>query len=186
MKVKDIKRHLQSYSIYGKRQTTINHAFASALAICDPYSEEKVKQALLILGMNPEDDLDCFYCDDKKAETWDHVVNLVKDGKFQGYGHQIGNLVPSCKDCNSAKGKKDWKEFLESQFKEERLKEKKRKLKEYIDNNVVNTLDILEEFDGDLEEYYKIKEEIFLLMREADKVADRVREKVAKKRLHSS
>ena len=32
MKIKSIKNHLQPYSILGKRQTTINHAFASAIA----------------------------------------------------------------------------------------------------------------------------------------------------------
>lgn len=46
VKINDIKRHLKSYSIYGKRKTTINHAFASALAINDEYSEEEVRKAL--------------------------------------------------------------------------------------------------------------------------------------------
>jgi hypothetical protein len=53
MKKKDLKRHLQDYSIFSKRSSTINHAFASALSIADDYNEEKINTAISILGQDP-------------------------------------------------------------------------------------------------------------------------------------
>ncbi|QOP43705.1 hypothetical protein FJR45_06975 [Sulfurimonas sediminis] len=97
MKKEDIKRHLHTYSVYGKRRTTINHAFASAIAPSDDYDETKINEALEFLGQNPNQDLTCVFCNDE-AETWDHLVGLIKNGELRGFGHQIGNLVPCCKN----------------------------------------------------------------------------------------
>ena len=81
MKKNDLKRHLKVYSIYGKRSSTISHAFASALSIADEYDEEKINIALTILGQDPEKDLLCAYCD-KNAETWDHTKAIVSETAF--------------------------------------------------------------------------------------------------------
>jgi len=97
MKKQDIKKNLQDFSIYGKRKTTIAHAFASALSVADSYDEKGIDTALRILGQDPKSDLLCVYCG-KPAETRDHIMAIVKGGKFLGYGHQIGNLVPCCKE----------------------------------------------------------------------------------------
>jgi len=35
MKKESIKKHLKAYSVFGKRNSTINHAFASAIAPFD-------------------------------------------------------------------------------------------------------------------------------------------------------
>ena len=111
MKKDSIKRHLSPYSIFKKRATTINHAFASALAEYEEYNESRVTDAIRALGQDPDSHLDCVYCD-KPAETWDHVFGLVIAKEYSGYGHVLGNLVPCCKDCNSKKGNKNWKDFL--------------------------------------------------------------------------
>lgn len=111
MKLSGIKRHLRPYSIVQRRKTPVNHAFASALAPCDDYDEKRVTEAMALLGQKDLNDLRCVYCD-SVAETWDHLVGLVKDSELNGYGHQIGNLVPCCGDYNSSKGNKDWREFL--------------------------------------------------------------------------
>jgi hypothetical protein len=89
MKKQSIKTHLKPYSIFQKRKTTINHAFASALAPNDEYNEQVLNNAVRLLGQKPEDELVCVYCGGK-AETW----GLVKDSQLRGYGHQIGNLIP--------------------------------------------------------------------------------------------
>lgn len=42
MRKESIKTHLKEYSIYNKRKTTINHAFASALSVPDDYDEKLI------------------------------------------------------------------------------------------------------------------------------------------------
>jgi hypothetical protein len=51
----------------------------------------------------------CAYCGEEKDLIIDHAVpiNRTKLGE-----HRLGNLVPSCKDCNERKGDKDFREFL--------------------------------------------------------------------------
>lgn len=113
MTPKSIRSHLTPYSIFSKRKTTVAHAFASALAPSDEYDKEKVETALEMLGQKDLKQLSCVYCE-RLAQTWDHLENLVKDGKLNGYGHQIGNLVPCCRDCNSQKGGKPFRDFINS------------------------------------------------------------------------
>ena len=76
MKKEDIKRHLKTYSVYDKRRTTINHAFASAIAPSDNYDENIINEALVFLEQNPNEDLKCVFCNEE-AETWDHLIGLV-------------------------------------------------------------------------------------------------------------
>ena|ERR1044072_3941147 len=162
MKKESIKYHLNSSSILTRRRSTINHAFASALAPTDLYNEERLKEALRILNQSPDEDLYCVYCD-RFAETWDHVAGLVKGTKFSGFGHQIGNLVPCCKECNSQKGNKDWKSFLAQKVADvERRKEKERSIEEYV-RLYIDPIDLesLDECQIDLREYTEIKEQIF-------------------------
>lgn len=94
-----------------KRKTTVNHAFASALSPSDEYDEDVIKSALNSLEQKDLKQLSCVYCE-SKAHTWDHLENLVKAGELNGYGHQIGNLVPCCRDCNSKKGGKPFNDFI--------------------------------------------------------------------------
>ena len=180
MKKEDIKRHLKTYSVYNKRRTTINHAFASAIAPSDDFDEEKMNEALKFLGQNPDEDLKCVFCNDE-AETWDHLVGLVKNGELRGFGHQIGNLVPCCKKCNSKKGSKEFDKFIGEYNKIpfdkneliELLSQYQRKFAKEIN------LDILKEKTStDYEAFLKVKEEIFNLMEKADILAERLRKNI--------
>jgi hypothetical protein len=65
---------------------------------------------LLQLGQDP-DALTCVYCD-VRADTWDHVVGTVSNKEFSGVGHRLRNLVPCCSRCNTRKGKKCWRKYL--------------------------------------------------------------------------
>ena len=105
MRYKDIRRYLKPYSMVASRATTINHAFAACIAPCDKYDEEVMRKAIIALGQDPDSDLLCVYCGDE-AETWDHIHATVREKKFSGHGHRIGNLLPCCKTCNSKKGNK--------------------------------------------------------------------------------
>lgn len=177
MKKKDIKRHLQDYSIFSKRSSTINHAFASALSIADNFDEELINTALNILGQDQDGDLLCAYCG-KSAETWDHIKAVVNKSSFSGHGHQINNLIPSCKDCNSAKGNKEWNVFL--QLKKLDTKERIDRITNYINHNYINTINLLQtdDFKDDMTEFNQIKEQIFELMKKGDEKAKVIREKI--------
>lgn len=48
----------------------------------------------------------CVYCG-KPADSWDHVVPISKGGETI-----VGNIVPACTSCNSAKRDRDLDAFL--------------------------------------------------------------------------
>ena len=179
MKKEDIKRHLTIYSIFDKRSTTINHAFASAIAPSVNYDEKIINEALEFLGQNPNEDLKCIFCE-KEAETWDHLTGLVKNKVLRGFGHQIGNLVPCCKECNSKKGSKEFEQFINETGQNNsdlinRLQQYQNKFAKIIDLEYLKQINPIE-----FEEYYQIKKEIFELMKKADKIAEKLRKQVIK------
>ncbi|MEK6299886.1 MAG: HNH endonuclease [Acidobacteriota bacterium] len=53
----------------------------------------------------------CAYCGDEKELEMEHAIPINKKKLGE---HRLGNLVPSCKPCNSNKGGKDFREFLEA------------------------------------------------------------------------
>ncbi len=181
MKKKSIKSHLAPYSILQKRKTTINHAFASAIAPVDKYNEERLEAAIRFLGQNPDDDLNCVYCG-LAAETWDHLVGLVDKSELRGYGHQLGNLVPCCRGCNSKKSAKDWDIYLRGVVIEQSVFEVKYNLiASYLAQYAVpvNLKQAGEILPDDWIRYSEIKKEIFELMAKADTIAARLRSVVA-------
>ncbi len=105
------KSHLQPYSIIRKRKTTVSHMFAAALAEVEAFSTKAVHDQLLSLGQIPDEPC-CVYCG-REATTWDHLFPTVRGGEYSGYGHTVANLVPSCSACNSAKGGKHWRVYVE-------------------------------------------------------------------------
>lgn len=183
MKKRTIRSHLVPYSIFKKRKTTINHAFASAIAPVDQYDDAKVSKALRTLGQDPNGELSCVYCEDP-AETWDHLIGLVENEELRGYGHQLGNLVPCCRRCNSKKGGKGWDVYLREVALERSAFETKYGLiKSCLERYAAPvTLDrAAEMLPGDWMRYREIKEKLFLLMAEADAIAARLRGVVASK-----
>lgn len=181
MEKKSIKFHLAGYSIYQKRVTTINHAFASAIAPVDKYDSAKLDAALRALNQEPDGDLCCVYCGEP-SETWDHLVALVKDGELNGYGHQIGNLVPCCKRCNSKKGAKDWITHLRKEVAEDAEFERRRMVISSYLADYAFPVDIkrAEETSPDKwKRYCEIKNEIIRLMKEADTLTEELRGVVA-------
>ena len=177
MKKQSIKSHLKPYSILQKRKTTINHAFASALAPNDNYDEQVIDEALRLLGQNPNKDMECVYCG-REAETWDHLVGLVKDSQLRGYGHQIGNLVPCCKNCNSKKGSKDWQQFIQSEIRDEQRRTVvEARMSQYLERYAkpVDIDQMKKEMPQDLAKYTELRDKIFELMKEADRIAEKIR-----------
>lgn len=172
MRVGTVRTHLRPYSIYQKRKTTINHAFASALAPSSDYDWSILSDALAILGQSADKDLTCVYCT-RPAETWDHLTGLVKNSLLHGYGHQIGNLVPSCRDCNSRKGNKAWRSFVEQEIAEPLRSPVLGRLEAYQVRFAVE-VDLAEartRATATWQRYDAIRAEIHDLMLEADRLA---------------
>jgi hypothetical protein len=176
MKKQSIKAHLTPYSIFQKRKTTINHAFASAIAPGAEYDVVKLDAAIRLLGQDPDGDLKCVYCNGD-ASTWDHLVGLVAKGEFRGNGHQIGNLVPCCGPCNSKKGAKDWKVHLRSEIPEPGFEDRRKVISDYAGKYalVADPERAAKLRNADWKRYNEIREQIFGLMKEADKIAGDIR-----------
>ena len=171
----DIKRHLKPYVIVAQRKTTINHAFAAAVAPCDEFDEQRVRKAIACLGQDPDSDLYCVYCG-ATAETWDHVFAIVQDSRFSGHGHRLGNLPPCCKPCNSKKGNRDWKQYLEALFIPPEVREKRiTTIQLYLDSFLVP--DVLPEQLAEYKKLQEIKNQIITLMAQADVIAQQLRER---------
>jgi hypothetical protein len=175
MKAKSIISHLRPYSIFKKRRTTIAHAFASALALADIFDGDKVASALQSLGQNP-DNLHCVYCC-QPAQTWDHLFNLVKAGESNGHGHQIGNLVPCCRDCNSSKGGKSFEVYVDSlaRLDQERRVELKARLRAHSELATKNRLRPSMNERVLLEKYRAIQDQVLALLQAADACATEIR-----------
>lgn len=180
MRKEDIKRHLKTYSVYDKRCTTINHAFASAIAPTDQYNDGLLCEALSFLGQNPNDELTCVFCA-APAQTWDHLVGLVKGGELRGFGHQIGNLVPCCKECNSQKGSKEFVAFVNgsNRINCDKL-ELIRLLRSYQRQfaKEINLSELQRKLPNEYAEFQSVKQEIFELMKKADEIANQLRERI--------
>lgn len=172
---------MRPYSIVGGRRTTINHAFASAIAVVDEYDPVEIAQAVSDLGQNPDSDLSCVYCG-KEAQTWDHVFALVEQGQYSGFGHTLGNLVPCCKQCNSQKGNRNWEQFLRSRGQDEiEFRDRLQKLTTYLKRQMPSRLtndEIRQLCPTEMEELERTKNVVILQMEKADGIAGLIRQKV--------
>ncbi len=181
MRYSDIRRHLKPYRITASRTTTINHAFVAAIATGDPYDCATAIEAVETLGQDPDQDLRCVYCE-ALADTWDHVRATVKNKGFSGYGHTLGNLVPSCKPCNSKKGNKDWLDYLNSLAVEtETDRDRRRKLIEVYLAKYQARVKL--EVPANLPEHgelARLRDQVLNLFKQADELADRIRQKQSK------
>ncbi|HEY0789429.1 MAG TPA: HNH endonuclease [Chthoniobacterales bacterium] len=173
MRYSSIKPHLEPYIILARRRTTINHAFASAIAPSDSYDDVRVRAGMEELGQNPDADLHCSYCEGP-AETWDHVFATVKDSHFSGHGHRIGNLLPCCKPCNSAKGNKGWRQYISSLKIASGEIDRRSKLIE----NFLGRFGVKDPQPVQSEQYaelQKVRKEVLALLAKADEIAASIR-----------
>jgi len=171
MHYSSIRSHMKPYIIVTRRRTTINHAFAAAIAPNDEYIEERVREAILLLGQEPEQPLRCAYCD-APAKTWDHVFATVQDSSFSGHGHRLGNLLPCCKSCNSAKGNKNWHHYLKTLSMPDEVTRSAR-IEAYLSKYSV--LDVLPQKTPEYERLLEIRQEVLVLLAEADALAKAIR-----------
>jgi 5-methylcytosine-specific restriction endonuclease McrA len=67
----------------------------------------------------------CAYCGAETELVIEHAIPINKEKLGE---HRLGNLVPSCRSCNSKKASQDFREFLGSQI------EPIRRIEEYMDS----------------------------------------------------
>jgi len=94
------------------RKSSITNAFVNSVIPVFPPTQDEIRSALSILGMDASD-LRCAYCGEKASE-WDHLRPLVVKRRPTGFVSEIANLVPSCGKCNQSKGNKDWRSWISS------------------------------------------------------------------------
>ena len=176
MRFSDIRRYLKPYSMVAARTTTINHAFAAAIAPSDPYDALRIREAIKHLGQDPDADLLCVYCG-SPAETWDHVHATVKDKAFSGYGHRIGNLLPCCKPCNSKKGNKAWQIYLAGLPATRERDDRESKIKAYLEAYSVR--DSVATHLPEYQQLQELRQKVLSLLAEADSVSRAIREKAS-------
>ena len=92
------------------RSSSITNAFINGIIPCIQPTEDDLKRALSLLGMN-KDTICCSYCGDNYTE-WDHLNPLIINKQPTGYISEIENLVPACGKCNQSKGNRKWKEWI--------------------------------------------------------------------------
>ncbi len=97
------------------RSSSITHSFINSIIPVIEPSNQQVKAALEILGMD-HDNVQCSYCG-AVASEWDHLRPLVLNKKPTGYISEIYNLVPACGKCNQSKGNKPWDSWMLSEAK---------------------------------------------------------------------
>lgn len=97
------------------RSSSITNAFINSIIPTVLPTNEQVKEALEILGMD-HDKFECSYCGSTASE-WDHLRPLVINKLPTGYISEIHNLVPACGKCNQSKGNKPWASWIISDAK---------------------------------------------------------------------
>ena len=175
MRYTSIRSHLTVYSLVAKRTTTINHAFAAAVAPHDEFDDKRVREALAVLGQDADAELLCAYCGEK-ANTWDHVHATVHETEFSGYGHRLGNLLPCCKPCNSSKGNQDWRAYLRRLEMPEQVRmERERRIDAYLKKYEV--IDKLAEHLPEYGELMDLRRQVREIFSKADELAKVIRSK---------
>ncbi len=168
------KAHLQPYSMLRKRKTTVNHMFASALAEVEAFSLNAVQDQLIRLGQSP-DDPRCVYCG-REATTWDHLFPTVRAGEYSGYGHTVANLVPSCSACNSSKGGKHWRSYVEQNSADpEAILGRLLPIAQKVEARMESAEDVRARDPVAYSDYLEIRAKILALMEQADALANRLR-----------
>jgi hypothetical protein len=173
MHYRSVRQHLRPYVIVARRRTTINHAFAAAIAPHDKYDEQRVRHAVELLGQSPDEPLVCAYCGGAAA-TWDHIYATVVSSAFSGHGHRLGNLLPCCKPCNSAKGNKDWETYLRTVPADPAvIAQRVARIRGYLAEFEIT--DDVPDGDPDYSALQDLRKQVLELLSQADELAARIR-----------
>ena len=90
------------------RTSTLCRSMACTLTIRKECTLEEEKIWLKHFG-----DMKCAYCGGE-ASHLDHLYPLIIERRPTGYGTEVANLVPCCKNCNQPKGNLNYEDFMKS------------------------------------------------------------------------
>ncbi|MCL2756077.1 MAG: HNH endonuclease [Firmicutes bacterium] len=169
------------------RTSSITNAFVLGVIPFIKPTEQEIKQILDILGMTPEN-IFCAYCG-KHYALWDHFRPVVRDKKPTGYISEIWNLIPCCNECNSSKGNKDWRAWINgTALKSPRMKNtmglenriEKLNIYEQHTNDRVSWLDFSKIVDSiKWQEYWDNHEELLAEMRQSQLLSNDIKNDIA-------
>ncbi len=170
---------MRRVSIVGERGSSVNNAFALALAMVSAFDEDAINKALESVNQYPPEPLKCVYCDAPAMDA-DHLNGLVKATKYTGHGQVIGNLVPCCKDCNSRKGNMAWREWAEAENLSQRRIDQIAAY-ESLAPPAVSEDDLTEFYPDLMEAYERLRTLCKDTMRAADNLANEIQRLEAKR-----
>lgn len=170
------------------RKSSITNAFVNTLIPQIQPSPEEIEQALAILQMDITD-VRCAYCGDKMTE-WDHLRPLVLKQRPTGFISEIANLVPACGKCNQSKGNSAWRIWMLSTTARHSptsrgkpdVPERIARLEAYEQWRPPKRIENFEAILGKDEwaAYWSAWERVNTDLRDCQKVADALRDKIAK------
>lgn len=167
------------------RTSSITNAFVNGIIPVIVPTEDEVKEALEILGMDLET-CRCAYCGDPVTE-WDHLRPLVKNKRPTGFISEIHNLVPACGKCNQSKRAEHWESWIAGSAKLspntrgiQDLAVRIERLRRYESWKVPTKLDFEAIVGADVwNRHWNNCDKLHDEMREAQVLADAIKEKIA-------
>jgi len=100
----------------------------------------------------------------------DHLIPVVHHGETC-----LGNIVPSCQDCNDQRGKNNWRDYLRSEFGDE-AQSRIDKIDEYLSKHPYQVSEDPHEYltDEESAEYLKILNDWDIIWQRARKLRDKI------------
>jgi len=109
----------------------------------------------------------------------DHLIPAVEHGE-----NCIGNIVPSCQDCNDHRGKKEWRSYLESEFTDD-SEIRIRKIEQYLEKYPYSLSDDPHEYldNKESDEYQKILSDWNVVWERARTLRDKIKARRNKEKI---
>jgi hypothetical protein len=150
-----------------KRTSTLANAMVHSIVFTENLDTDY--QSWLNRFDQTENEEICVYCG-KKATSFDHVYNLVKEGLPTGYNTEKNNLVPCCGTCNSTKGSKNIEVFFATEYFKSYhgFKDRQRLLNDVIKKYPPIKLDLANILGSKFDRYKNIQKDLNQILKEYD------------------
>jgi hypothetical protein len=165
-----------------QRISTVTNSFVQSVLPHGFLSDEEQVELRKQLHQDSKAAWSCVYCG-AAATEWDHLQPLVAKRRPSGHLNVYGNLVPACGMCNHSKGAQDWRKWIMGRARNSPASRAIGDLEDRIDTiasyerSYAGRIEISDLYDAAAyEEYWSKLVEIEALMREAQRLADGLRD----------